>query len=468
MVILPAMDPLSEHPRNEQAPLSGPDGLPSNATAAGSTLPLVIAAWIPVDPAVAARLIEEWLDTADSHGNLAPACPVVCQWTERLLAVLPDPEPFRERVLPRLARYLERIFDRLDEKGTGLPRWPSAEQALFPAEFAPGRFTVDLAVLLSNEASAFYRLAKNRKDLDTALAVAESEQRELDSWLRDSFWDEEASAFHRHDEGQQSVPDGSPCGYFPLVWGGRTEEMVEGLRGRAATWDMTAWSPRGWVLFFALLLLTSHTSVVARMQRAGLPRDASPAEAAAWAALSAHAEELRAQFLEDIPHAVRWLDVHGRTVARGLAAGATVLLLVLLGWWFIHREAPSGGDLGELERQAHRAGAEGQHARAAVLYGRAARRGHRLYYRYRQAGEWMRMGEYAAAEEAYREILGQEPDTPNARLNLALAVLGQGRRSEALDLYRAFAEEAAGGAELTARARLAAKLIEQQLALDRE
>ena len=55
-------------------------------------------------------------------------------------------------------------------------------------------------------------------------------------------------------------------------------------------------------------------------------------------------------------------------------------------------------------------------------------------------------------------------------MNLALAVLKQGRRAEARDLYRAVAEaaEAAALPDLAARARLAAELVERQLALDRE
>ena len=120
-----------------------------------------------------------------------------------------------------------------------------------------------------------------------------------------------------------------------------------------------------------------------------------------------------------------------------------------------------------MERRARVACAEGKHDRAAVLYGQAGRRGHGLYFQYRQAGEWMHLEQYADAEAAYRAILAREPATPNARMNLALAVLKQGRREEARDLYRAIAEEGAAMPELAARARLAAELIDRQLALDR-
>ena len=452
-----------------QAAAAAVTALPRHAAAAGNELPLAVAAWTLADPAVAAKLMEEWLAAADGEGNLTPACPVVCQLAERVAEALPDSEAWVSRLLPALAKCLEREFDRHDERGTGLPRWMSAAEALFPAEFAAGRFTVDLAVLLSNEAAAFSRLAAGCGEVDRALGDAEGEQRELDDWLKGTFWDEESSAFHRHDGGAESQPYFSPCGFFPLVWEGRTEAMSAGLRARAAEMKASAWPPRAWILFFALLLNTPHTSVVARMRRNGLPAGASPTEQAAWTVLSLGADAARAPYLEAIPPAVRWLDARGRVLARGSLVGGAALLAALLGWGFFHRETRESDGLAEPERRARLACEEGEHARAAALYGQAARRGDAAYFRYRQAGEWMHLEQFAAAEAAYREILAQAPDSPNARLNLALSVLKQGRREEARELYRAFAEDpgAATYPELAARARLAAELIERQLALDR-
>lgn len=445
-------------------------GFPADVESAGESLPLVIAVWMRRDPARAARLIEGWLGTMDEKGDVAPACPVVCQWTERVAGKLPDPESFLTQVLPGLARYIQRVFERYDASETGLPRWPSADAALIPGEYAPGRFTVDLAVLLSNEAESFRRLAQGREEWGKALDVAEGEQRELDVWLRDTFWDEEAAAFHRHDPGRASEPDSSACGLFPLAWGGCGEEMAEGLRMREAGWEAGAWSPRGWILLFAMLLPTSHHSVVARMRRRGLPGGATATEAAAWTWLAAHEDAARESYRRELPTVVRWLDAHGRGLARALVAAGAVVTLVLLGWWIVHRESGARTDLVELERRAYQASAEGDHARAAVLYGQAGRQGHAIYFRYRQANEWMYMGQYDAAEAAYRAILNEEPDAPNVRLNLALAMLGLGRREDALTLYRAIAEseETKRHPEHRERARLAVELIERQLALDRE
>ncbi len=486
MDILAAMNPNAE-----QAPPEGPKGrtwletlpakakrnaasalaaLPVDAASAAAELPLAIAAWALADPEMAGRLIEAWLATADGEGNLSPSCPVVCQLAEQVAETHPEPEVFVERILPVLARCVERELDRYDARGTGLPLWGSAAEALFPAEFAPGRFTVDLAVLLSNEASALDRLAKGNDRFGRALDAAESEQRELDNWLKDSFWNEEASAFHRYDAGGENVPDPSPCGFFPLIWEGRTETMSEGLRSRAAEMAPLAWPARTWALFFALLLRTPHNSVVARMHRAGLPAGATAVEQAAWTVLTLGAEAVRSPYAEGIPPAVRWLDAHGRAIVRGSLVCGGLLLISLLGWAFFHREMPGAGDGAELERKARLACEEGEHARAAAVYGQALRRGDATYFRYRQAGEWMHLERFADAEAAYREILAREPGTPNTRLNLALAVWKQGRREEALELYRAFAEDPAASAhpELAARARLAAELIGRQVALDRE
>lgn len=440
--------------------------LPREASAAGEALPLVIAAWSGVDAGVAARLVEEWLATADAAGNLSPACPVVAQLAEGVAARLADPAPFRARLLPGLARCVARDFDRYDPQGLGLPIWPSAAEALFPGEYAPGRFTVDLAVLLSNEAAAFCRLAAGHADLDRATSDAEAAKRELDMWVLEDFWDAETSSFLRHDEGAESVPDLSPCGWFPLVWEETLAAMSETLRMRAAEMDPAGWPARTWVLVFALLLDTAHASVIGQMRRKGLPAGVSPVEAAAWAVLSAGADAARQAHLADVPRAVRWMDAHGRRIARSLLVAGAALVVGLLARGCLPREG-RGLDA-DLERRARLACETGDHARAATLYGQAARRGHAFYFRYRQAGEWMHMERFAAAEAAYRDVLQRAPAPPNARLNLALAVLRQGRREEALALYRAFAADpgAAAHPELTARARLAAELLERQIALD--
>ena len=460
-----AMDSNADNPQGSSPRRTGPAGLPADAAAAGSALPLAIAAWTLADPAVAARLVEDWLATADEAGNVRPPLPAICQLAERVAAALPEPDSFVAGILPSLARCAAREFARCDEKGTGLPRWPTADEALFPGEFAEGRFTVDLAVLLSNEAAAFGRLAAGKEaEYARTLDEMDGERRELDDWLNETFWDEESAAFHRHDANGKSAPDYSPCGFFPLAWEGQTEETSESLRMRAGEWKSSAWTPRGWILLFALLMRTPHRGVVAQMKRDGLPPGASSAEQAAWAALAARAEGEGAA-----PPAVRWLDAHGRGLARGLRGGAAALLAVLLGWWIYHRESPGTADAAETERRARMACADGEHARAAALYGQAARRNSGDYFAYRQAGEWMHLERFADAEKAYLAILERNPGAPNATLNLALAVLGQGRREEARDRYRAFADgaDAAANPELAARARLAAELIEKQLALDR-
>ena len=442
--------------------------LPKDAASAGAALPLAIAAWNLVDPALAARLLEEWLATADAVGDPSPACPVAAQLAEEVASRLPDPETFVTRLLPALAKNVVRNFDRYDPQGLGLPVWPSAEAALFPREYAPGRFTVDLAVLLSNEAAALGRLAKGHAELDRELGEAEATKRELDMWVLEEFWDPETSTFLRHDEGADSVPDRSPCGWFPLVWEESTAEMCEVLRMQAADVDPAAWPARAWVLTFALLLRTAHASAIGRMRRQGIPAGATPAEEAAWKVLSAGAEAARRTALADVPRAVRWMDVHGRGIARGALLAGAVLVVGLLAKGCFPREG-SGAET-DLERRARLACEKGDHSRAATLYGQAARRGQGVYFLYRQAGEWMHLEQFAAAEAAYRDVLRRAPATPNARLNLALAVLRQGRREEALELYRAFSAEsdAAAHPELTARAQLAAELLERQLALDRE
>ena len=147
-----------------------------------------------------------------------------------------------------------------------------------------------------------------------------------------------------------------------------------------------------------------------------------------------------------------------------------MLAVALLARGLVMGEKADGGvDLAEMERKARLASEEGRHGEAADIYADAARRGRGELFRYRQAGEWMRMGRAAEAEEIYRKLLEAEPGNPNARLNLALAVLRQGRRGEALRLYREFASgpDASEHPDLAERARLAAELVQRQIALDR-
>ena len=53
------------------------------------------------------------------------------------------------------------------------------------------------------------------------------------------------------------------------------------------------------------------------------------------------------------------------------------------------------------------------------------------------------LGDYAAAESAYRQALDKEPDKPLARFNLAAALEAEGKLREARRLYRALADELA-------------------------
>lgn len=443
--------------------------LPRTATDAGPDLPVVIAAWLSLEPETAARLLEEWLASASSGEELKPFCPIVCQLAENIAASLPNASEWVRCLLPVVGRYVENLFDHYDPQGRGLPRWPSAEEALFPAEFVPGQFTVDLAVLLANEAAAFCRLAAGCPEWDRLAGLAEGEQRELDDWLANHLWDEEASAFHRLPPGKPSEPDLSPTGFFPLLWPGATDNMVISLRGRIDEWRPDRTPARTWVLFFALVLPTPHTSVVAWMQRTGLPPDASAAVAEAWKVLNQSVDRLRAHYIHQIPPPARWLAFHGRPIARALLVAGLGLLAALLIWHFRFREGSGWMDAASWERQAREACAQGQHERAAALYSRAARNNRKAYFLYRSGNEWMHAQQYGAAETAYRAALAREPDAPSARMNLALALLHQGRTREALEIYRALSgeESAQQYPEITARARLAAELIQRQLALDR-
>ncbi|MDR0993475.1 MAG: tetratricopeptide repeat protein [Verrucomicrobiota bacterium] len=444
-----------------------PAALPQDLQPAGRNAPLLIAAWFYTDPPTAARLLEEWLATADSRHRLFPMCPFICQLAEQIVGVLPKAEVFLQRILPHLAQYVDAAMEEYDPDGRGLPVWPSPEEALFPGEFAPGRVTVDLMVLLSNEIAAFERLSGKNTSREVAhtLDMAEGERNELDEWLRQTFWNEEEGTFGRYEAGKEMEPDPSPCGYFPLVWSGQSREMGEALRPAAARWRTMEWTPRGWCLFFFLLLHTSHKSILAQMLHQGLPVGALPLEMAAWTVLACAAGEKRPA----LPGLLHWLDScrHVRMYAWLAAALLAVFGLVWAGMWL--RSCRRTVDIGQLEYEARALCEAEEHEQAAELFRMARLEGHEDYFAYRQAGEWMHAGQYARAEGVYREMLARAPDEPNVPLNLALAVLKQDRRPEAMEMYRRFSEDQqmrTRWPELADRARLAVELLEQQQRLD--
>jgi tetratricopeptide repeat protein len=321
--------------------------------------------------------------------------------------------------------------------------------------------------LLSNESDTFCWLAEGHPEVDAVANDAEGEQRDLDGWLQEQFWNEEEGQFYRYEEGGESVPDRSLCGMVPLVWRSRTAEVTEAIRPRTNEWKRTDWTPRSWILFFALLLHTSHHGVLAQMRAAGLPDGASELEEAVWAILRADSERRQLQLRGEVSPAVCWMDTHRRHLRQSLVALGVVLLIGWLGWQIFHREHAGETGRMDLERRARQACEDGQHGRAAALYGQAVPQGPALYFRYRQAGEWMHLEEFEEAEKGYRTILAEAPDTPNAQINLALAVWRQGRHEEALELYRAVATQHGAYPELAARAQLAVDLIERQQSLDR-
>jgi len=440
--------------------------LPTTVAMAGDSLPLVIVAWCRVDPARAAQLLEQWLSTADAKGVLTPSCVMVCQLVDWIADALPDPEPFLARILSGLARCVEGNAERYDPGGTGLPLWPTKEEAWFPSEYAPGRFTVDLAVLLSNEAAAFCRLAEGHPAVDSAANDAEGEQRDLDGWLQDQFWNAEESTFYRYDGEGQSLPDPSLCGLIPLVWGMRTAEVTEGIRPRVSEWSHADWPPRAWILFFAMLQRTAHHGVRTQMRSSGLPEGASELETAVWTLLLADSESRQLQSRGERSAPVRWMEAHSQSLRRSFVVGGVLLLTGLMGWQVYHRESTGILDLNQLERRARQACDDGKHGRAAALYGQASQQGRAAYFRYRQAGEWLHLGDSAEAEKTYRALLQEEPEAPNLQMNMALSVLRQGRQEEALELYRHVAADNGAYPELAARARLAVELIESQRSLD--
>ena len=369
-------------------------------------------------------------------------------------------------------RDVVRWVEAYDPEGRGLARWRNREEALFPEDWEEGWVTVDAMVLMSRELHAVMDAGYGGADGE-GLDFAEGCLRDLDDWLAESFWDPERERMMRWDEeGEEELEeDESPAGFFALAWPGAEAGLTEALRPRClASVKLGAeggWTVRGWLKFFEVLLADGvHRQIWSEMARRGLPGEATEAQRAEWERLKDEAWMRR----EEAPGWVRKVEAGG---GRALGALAGVAVAALLGagavCWGAGVAGRGAAEAQAAEREAEAALVEGAWGRAAARWGALAKRGGADgdYYRYREAGALMRGGRWEEGLAACEELLERHPEAPNVRMNRGLCLLRLGRRKEAVEAYRALAEDARGAEEwpsVAVRARRALGLLGEKKA----
>lgn len=450
-------------------------------------MPVLLSVWCAIEPAVAKDLLENWLDEQQPDGSFKntpdsdiPCWPIVGQCVELVLDILPDPQ-LRVSVLPKLDAYLMWCFKHYDQRSQALPRWPTAEESIFPELYDPKCVTIDAAVLLLNELHVFLTLAENLPEYDVICEGYEQEEEDLTSFLKDNFWNPDKQLFCGYWE-ELGLPEGLKDGpvditKFALVWSSAPPEVQEGIRTCWLDGDMAFTNLRVDAAFYSLLLRGPHNTIIRQIRRYLLGTCAELKEKfhenpliqkKEWAALLIllnGTDKVREKWMHNIPKVVRWADGHGLKILAVLLLGC-ILLLAFGGLWYEHTRREGQLMQQTREYEARRLSSDGEHEEALKIY--ETFRPLRGYNRLMVAHQKMFLKRYADAEADYRQAIREMSENPRALLNLALSIYRQDRKTEALDMYLEI-EEAYRYRfpEVSRHAAQAATLIEDQLKLDR-
>jgi tetratricopeptide (TPR) repeat protein len=342
----------------------------------------------------------------------------------------PEADAFLAPQMPVWPMLLESLARRYDPDGTGFVQWPSPADDLFPGLAHPDTIAPDAAILLSNEARIYLDAADRVPALRPASDIAQALAQDTDSTLLESLWDAENQCLLCTLPDGGVATDATARSLFPLIWRPLPRADGDAISAASASAFPTVGAPAAWILLLAFLPSTPYRRVFADACRVPLPPSATPAETDAHRALLAA--------LAPPPRAPRALAPLSRYPALAAAAAIALLALLAAAALLLRPAAPPPIPP---DQQARAAAESGDHASAAALFTLAAAQSpaDAPLHAFSAANQLYLAGDYPAAESAYRALLAERPDTPSAALNLALALLKQNRRSEAIALYRSIA-----------------------------
>jgi len=439
--------------------------------------------------------------------------PVLLQATRTLWERTKDRE-FLVQAIPVLHRHLDWLLTHYGQLSPQVYCWNAAEEALVPEAFDQGLATVDLSVLLLNEIEALRVLcavsgmpAVNTSFIDQAYA-------RLQGSLGSFFWDPQARSFKDRYMGGAHIARMTFSAVMPLLWPGLEakyhsptlqhllnpaefrdevgaplwlawEEDLEPPPIRAIHQSLlleglarTSFSRFAGELAEEALEALAHAYQPAR----GLPEDLKrlledegsagvrpgPAEWDAGAALHALVLHGHATHEHVPPVAVSpvlsWLERHRWTLTLGGVAAMT-LVIGAIAWAFVHKRTMSPVDFNAVVGLAQKQYDAGQYEEAIRTYEELKKSSAGApamdSIEFKIANIYLKQGQFAEAEVRYRQLLERGYESPNLRINLALAVYRQGRLTEAGRLYREIVDRAdEADPELVQRAEKALALIE--------
>jgi hypothetical protein len=440
-------------------------------------------AWSLIDAAIAEELVLCALRIQTNAGALpvhyspyttysiaeAPK-PLMVKTAEQVWNVRQDPE-FLARILPLLRRHLQWMLHHFDPKRRGVYSWKNQLEPVDPRLFKTDLATVDLAVLLLTEIEALNRLRSASVQFAAQPPFFEEERAGLELSIVEQFWNDAESAFC--NAFLRDVPEmlrGFPL-LTPLLWKGlpqiqkasilehvRASENLPGQHS-ALSWRQSSMDDHAfpllqqYLVFQALRTADPHGSILSDFSRLTIQGFVEWHTVSLESSRTLQINPSTAAFIMNVQamHKYRY-HASGRVTGRLTRLlrrvradrtdltiiAATALALFCTDAYFDMRKTPP--PLPALENRMNNAYAEKnvqETLRTCITimehYPEQAGRARLL-----AANILMMTGEAGRAEELYRQIRRDCPDSPGAMISLGLTQQLAGRFQEAATNYNEF------------------------------
>jgi hypothetical protein len=456
-----------------------------------------VRAWSIVHPPVAASLVKSVLSAQQEGGSIPrvvrPDGFHDIQWTPLPLLARSawmawQAEPnreFHDYVMPRLHRYLQWAISYYDPDWSGLPVWRDAREAWIPETYDPLVASTDLPALLASELDAMRDLTRAMPSGGPSLDAFVRYRTSLSRVLSGFFWNRDATIFQDRFPAGDHVIRLTLSAALPLLDTTLSRDTLQpvaerlapggALRDQRGARDWAAWpdepSPPPVREEHQLLILDAlegvgEMEIASRMRQDLATRFTEETEhpvearAAALRLVVLGRSVSPARPFAMISPLLSVLDRYRMMVVAGVIAVIVILLLAIVGA-FMAKRSMTIQNTDASAGLAHRLFQEGKYAEARLLMREIVDSGRTFPGMFTRLGNnEYRLGNMAAAEDAFRKELDQDPNAAVATLNLALTLIHSERVEEAKPLYQDITNRFNMAApELAARAALALKLL---------
>lgn len=383
---------------------------------------------------------------------------------------------FYDDVMPRLQNYLLWAITYYDPEWRGLPIWRDAREAWTPETYNPLVATADLPSMLASELDAY-------RDLTRAVPagpVVEDDllryRASLGRTLSGFFWNKDTTMFQDRFPAGDHVIRLTLSAALPLLDTTLARDSLQPVAERLARGGslrdangVREWSPwpddpapppirEAHQLLIMDALEGAGESEVAASLRQDLAlrhtdetlRGLEPAEASLRVVTLGRPAQ-QAQPFAMVSPLLTWLDGH-RIGVMVTALGLLVALLTGIVMSYFFKRTVTSQSAQTSFGLARRLYQEQQYDEARDLLSEILDSGRKFPGIYLHLGNIeFRQGQWEAAETAYRTELKRDPNAVVAELNLALVLLQQQRKQEALSLYAGITNRYARPDPATAR-----------------